>query len=33
VVVSFVILITIVPVLIAARLTGGGGAARVQAAK
>src|SRR6266852_4114305 len=31
VVVSFVILVTIVPVLIAARLTGGGGAARVAA--
>jgi len=31
VVVSFVILVTIVPVVIAARLTGGGGAARVQA--
>ena len=33
VVVSFVILITIIPVLIAARLTGGGGAARVPAAR
>jgi putative spermidine/putrescine transport system permease protein len=33
VVVSFVILVTIVPVLIAARLTGGGGVARVQAAR
>src|SRR5712691_1164971 len=33
VVVSFVILVTIVPVLIAARLTGGGGAARVPAAR
>jgi putative spermidine/putrescine transport system permease protein len=33
VVVSFVILVTIVPVVIAARLTGGGGAARVPAAK
>ena len=33
VVVSFVILITIIPVVIAARLTGGGGAARVQAAR
>jgi putative spermidine/putrescine transport system permease protein len=33
VVVSFVILVTIIPVLIAARLTGGGGAARVPAAK
>jgi putative spermidine/putrescine transport system permease protein len=33
VVVSFVILVTIVPVVIAARLTGGGGAARVQAAR
>jgi putative spermidine/putrescine transport system permease protein len=31
VVVSFVILVTIVPVVIAARLTGGGGAARIQA--
>ena len=30
VVVSFVIVITVVPVLVAARLTGGGGAARVQ---
>jgi putative spermidine/putrescine transport system permease protein len=33
VVVSFVILVTIVPVVIAARLTGGGGASRVPAAK
>ena len=33
VVVSFVILVTIVPVAIAARLTGGGGAARVPAAR
>src|SRR6266513_4700559 len=33
VVVSFVILVTIIPVLIAARLTGGGGAARVQAGR
>jgi len=33
VVVSFVILVTIVPVLIAARLTGGGGTARVRAAR
>ena len=33
VVVSFVILVTIVPVVIAARLTGGGGAARVQAGR
>ena len=33
VVVSFVILITIIPVVIAARLTGGGGAARVPAAR
>ncbi|HEY1455211.1 MAG TPA: ABC transporter permease [Candidatus Dormibacteraeota bacterium] len=33
VVVSFVILVTIIPVLIAARLTGGGGAARVPAAR
>ncbi len=33
VVVSFVILITVIPVLVAARLTGGGGAARVQAAR
>ena len=33
VVVSFVILVTIIPVVIAARLTGGGGAARVQAAR
>jgi putative spermidine/putrescine transport system permease protein len=33
VVVSFVILVTIVPVLIAARLTGGGGTARVPAAR
>ncbi len=32
VVVSFVILVTIIPVVIAARLTGGGGAARVPAA-
>jgi putative spermidine/putrescine transport system permease protein len=32
VVVSFVILVTIIPVLVAARLTGGGGAARVPAA-
>ena len=31
VVVSFVILVTIVPVVIAARLTGGSGVARVQA--
>jgi putative spermidine/putrescine transport system permease protein len=33
VVVSFVILVTIVPVVIAARLTGGGGAARVPVAR
>ena len=33
VVVSFVILVTIVPVVIAARLTGGSGAARIQAAR
>ncbi len=33
VVVSFVILVTIVPVLVAARLTGGGGTARVPAAR
>ena len=33
VVVSFVILVTIVPVLIAARLTGGGGTSRVPAAR
>jgi len=33
VVVSFVILVTIVPVVIAARLTGGGGASRVPAAR
>ncbi len=33
VVVSFVILVTIVPVVIAARLTGGGGAARIQAGR
>jgi len=33
VVVSFVILVTIVPVLIAARLTGGGGTARIPAAR
>jgi len=33
VVVSFVILVTIIPVVIAARLTGGSGAARVQAAR
>ena len=33
VVVSFVILITIIPVLVAARLTGGGGTARVPAAR
>jgi putative spermidine/putrescine transport system permease protein len=33
VVVSFVILVTIVPVVIAARLTGGSGAARTQSAK
>ncbi len=33
VVVSFVILVTIIPVLIAARLTGGGGASRVPTAK
>jgi putative spermidine/putrescine transport system permease protein len=33
VVVSFVILVTILPVVIAARLTGGGGAARVPAAR
>jgi len=33
VVVSFVILVTIVPVVIAARLTGGSGAARVQAGR
>src|SRR5437016_10778585 len=32
VVVSFVILVTIIPVLIAARLTGGGGSSRVPAA-
>ncbi|HYR53841.1 MAG TPA: ABC transporter permease [Methylomirabilota bacterium] len=32
VVVSFVVLVTIIPVVIAARLTGGGGAARVPAA-
>src|ERR1700730_5240799 len=32
-VVSFVILLTIIPVVIAARLTGGGGAARVSAAR
>jgi putative spermidine/putrescine transport system permease protein len=31
VVVSFVILVTIIPVVIAARLTGGGGASRIQA--
>jgi len=33
VVVSFVILVTIIPVLIAARLTGGGGTSRVPAAR
>jgi putative spermidine/putrescine transport system permease protein len=33
VVVSFVILVTIIPVVIAARLTGGGGASRIQAAR
>ena len=33
VVVSFVILVTVIPVLIAARLTGGGGASRVPAAR
>jgi putative spermidine/putrescine transport system permease protein len=33
VVVSFVILVTIIPVVIAARLTGGGGASRVPAAR
>src|ERR1700730_2147646 len=33
VVVSFVILVTIIPVVIAARVTGGGGAARVSAAR
>jgi len=33
VVVSFVILVTIVPVVVAARLTGGSGAARVQAVR
>jgi putative spermidine/putrescine transport system permease protein len=33
VVVSFVILVTIIPVVIAARLTGGGGAARIPAAR
>ncbi len=33
VVVSFVILVTIIPVVIAARLTGGGGASRVPAVK
>jgi putative spermidine/putrescine transport system permease protein len=33
VVVSFVILVTIIPVVIAARLTGGGGAARVPGAR
>ncbi len=33
IVVSFVILVTIIPVVIAARLTGGGGAARVQAGR
>jgi len=33
VVVSFVILVTIIPVVMAARLTGGGGAARVPAAR
>ena len=33
VVVSFVILVTIIPVVIAARLTGGGGTARVRAAR
>jgi putative spermidine/putrescine transport system permease protein len=33
VVVSFVILVTIIPVVIAARLTGGGGASRIQAVK
>jgi putative spermidine/putrescine transport system permease protein len=33
VVVSFVILVTVIPVVIAARLTGGGGTARVPAAR
>jgi putative spermidine/putrescine transport system permease protein len=33
VVVSFVILVTVIPVLVAARLTGGGGTARVPAAR
>ena len=33
VVVSFVILVTILPVFVAARLTGGGGAARVRAGR
>ena len=33
VVVSFVILVTVIPVAIAARLTGGGGIARVPAAR
>jgi len=33
VVVSFVILITVIPVVVAARLTGGGGIARVPAAR
>src|ERR1700694_988025 len=33
VVVSFVILVTIIPVVIAARLTGGGGASRIQAGR
>jgi putative spermidine/putrescine transport system permease protein len=33
VVVSFVVLVTIIPVVLAARLTGGGGAARVPAAR
>jgi putative spermidine/putrescine transport system permease protein len=33
VVVSFVILVTIIPVVISARLTGGGGAARIQAGR
>jgi hypothetical protein len=32
-VVSFVILVTILPVAVAARLTGGSGAARVQAGR
>jgi hypothetical protein len=33
VVVSFVILVTVIPVVIAARLTGGGGVARVAATR